>query len=253
MKINLLWLLCLLFPLFAISQSDKQEAVISKFIMELKNGDKEAIAQRVKYPNHFMSFPIPPLQNKEDFIRHYDKFFDDSLLTIIINSDPSTDWAEVGWRGIMLHQGIVWIDENGSLMAINYSTKEQQEYREKALTADKFTLHKRLRNFEYPVKNWETASYRIRIDDIDGKGNYRLTAWNRPKSCLLKPDVIVENGIFELDGNGGNRYYLFVEGNIKYTCYVANLRAANAAPGWFSKTVDDKEKTREDVQIEYPN
>src|SRR5437879_3942031 len=89
---------------FSQAQELKKEyqIPISNFIECVKKDKKEAIAEMIAYPFE-RAYPIPPIKNKQEFIKRYNEIFDNRLITIIINSTPATDWSEVGWRGIMLH------------------------------------------------------------------------------------------------------------------------------------------------------
>ena len=52
--------------------------------------------------------------------------FDDELKKAIDDSKLE-DWDDVGWRGIMLYRGMLWLSEDVKLKATNYYTDKAME------------------------------------------------------------------------------------------------------------------------------
>ena len=111
---------------------------ISKFILEVKNGDKEAIAKRIKFPFK-RDYPIPSVKGKADFVKRYNQIFDKVLIDKITKSDPAKDWSEMGWRGIMLNQGDLWIDTDGKIISINNQSAEELKLKNELIAKQKKT------------------------------------------------------------------------------------------------------------------
>lgn len=99
------------------------------------------------------------------------EIFDKTLIKMVVNSDPTSDWAEVGWRGIMLHNGDIWLDDNGKLMSVNYQSEYEARKRKDIISADKAMLHKSLKVFEDHVFIMETETYLIRVDNLGNDKN----------------------------------------------------------------------------------
>lgn len=156
---------------------------------------------------------------KKEFLNRYNEIFDDSLKQAIINSDIHKDWSNVGWRGFMLHNGLVWIDTDGDLKSINYQSGFEKKEWERLIERQRSKLYPGLRKYQEPVLFMATKKFRIRIDDL-GNGDYRYASWPINKSQAEKPDLVLANGRFEPDGNGGNHEYIFKKGDYTYSCYI---------------------------------
>ena len=211
-------------------QELKREEIqaITNFINYVKEDKKEAIAAIVSYPLK-REYPIPSIKDKQDFVKKYEQIFDSTLIELIITSDPLKDWDKMGWRGIMLGQGEVWIDYDGKIIAINYQSLEERELRKSLLKSDKSKLHSSLAFFKGPVCILETPKTRIRIDEVSDN-NFRYASWPLGKPMSEKPDNILRNGTISISGTGGNHSYLFKYGELLYECYISVLGTSDSAP-----------------------
>ncbi|MEN2486494.1 hypothetical protein AAYQ05_01735 [Flavobacterium sp. B11] len=234
---------------FLIAQDLKPEyqKFISKFILEVKNSDKEAIAKRIKFPFK-REYPIPSVKDKADFIKRYNQIFDKVLIEKITKSDPSKDWSEVGWRGIMLNQGDLWIDTDGRIISINHQTDEELKMKNSLIAAQKKNVNSSISNFKEPIAVLETSKFRIRIDDL-GNNNYRYVSWGIKNKMTDKPDLVIENGIFVADGTGGNHHYEFKKGNFRYECHFIVLGEKDSAPSALIVYQSGKEILSQDAKI----
>ena len=194
----------------------------------MKSGDKEAISKRIKYPLK-RETPIPSVKNKADFIKRYNQIFDAVLIGKITKSNPAKDWSEMGWRGIMLNEGDLWVDTDGKITAINYQSKAEEQLKNSLIANQKKTVNSSLSKFKEPVAILETSKFRIRIDDL-GNNNFRYASWSIKNKMTDKPDLIIENGVFIADGSGGNHHYEFKKGDFRYECHFTVLGEKNSAP-----------------------
>ncbi|MBS7230480.1 hypothetical protein KHA90_05540 [Flavobacterium psychroterrae] len=233
----------------AFSQDLKPEyqKFIKSFIDNVKNGKKEAVASIIKYP-FARDYPIPTIKNKAEFIKRYDQIFDATLKNKIIKSNPAKDWSEVGWRGIMLNQGDIWIDTDGKLMSINYQSQFEKNLKDKLIAGEKGKLNSAIAKFKEPVSILETSKFRIRIDDL-GNNNYRYASWSLKQSMSEKPDLIITNGKFIQDGTGGNHSFEFKKGNYIYTCDIIVLGEKDSPAARLIITQNGKEILNQDAKI----
>jgi hypothetical protein len=105
----------------------EEENAVLLFTERVKTG-KEALSEHIRYPLG-RGNSIPPVNNRQEFLERYDEIFDGALREKILQSNPSEDWRSMGWRGIMLYDGDVWIDYDGTLVAVNdISALEQKKY-----------------------------------------------------------------------------------------------------------------------------
>ncbi|WP_347051375.1 hypothetical protein [Flavobacterium olei] len=194
---------------------------VSKFISDVKSGNKEAISKQINYPLK-RDYPIPSINNKTDFLKRYNEIFDTVLIGKIIKSDPVKDWSEMGWRGIMLNQGDLWMDTDGKITAVNYQSVVEKKKKNSLIASQKKAVNSKIATFKEPVAVLETSKFRIRIDDL-GNNNYRYASWSVKKKMTEAPDLIIEKGVFTADGTGGNHHYKFKKGNFRYECHFIVL------------------------------
>lgn len=242
----------ILIALFAHNASGQDlkpeyQKFIKAFIDNVKSGKKEAVANTIKYP-FSRDYPIPSIKNKAEFIKRYDQIFDVTLKNKIIKSNPAKDWSEVGWRGIMLNQGDIWIDTDGRLISINYQSQYEKELKDKLISNEKGKLNSALANFKEPVCVLETSKFRVRIDDL-GDNNYRYASWSIKQSMSEKPDLIITNGKWIQDGTGGNHSFEFKKGNYTYECFIIVMGEKDAPPARLVITQNNKEILNQEAKI----
>lgn len=220
---------------------------VKNFIDNVKNDKKEAVAEVIKYPLKREN-PIPSIKNKAEFIKRYDEIFDTQLKTEISKSNPVKDWSEVGWRGIMLNQGTLWMDSDGKVFSINYQSKVENDLKNKLIASEKNKLHPSIAKFKAPEVILETSKFRVRIDDL-GNENYRYASWSVKQSMNEKPDLIITNGKWFQDGTGGNHHYDFKKGNFLYQCFITVLGTKDSAPANLVIYQNGKEILSQDAKI----
>lgn len=202
---------------------------VKRFIKAVESKDRTIIADLVAYPLH-REVPLPRIDTPKQFLQHFDEVFDEQLLDAISLSSVTDNWVEVGWRGIMFNNGMLWLDANGKILAINYRTEKGKSERARLITLEKIHLHNSLQQFLEPVLEWKTRDYRIRIDRT-GKTQYRYAAWPIQRRVSEKPDLILDNGELLFDGSGGNHHYDFKKGDYLYRCSVNMIGPDDMPPG----------------------
>ena len=227
--------------------SVKNQKTVQNFIETIKTKNKEKISKIVSYPLK-REYPISEIKNKNELLKRFDEIFDDKLMSLIVKSKIKTDWSEMGWRGIMLLDGEVWLNSTGELIAVNYQSQFEKKKKEELITILKNSLHESLRNFKRPVCVLETSKYRIRIDDM-GNQKFRYASWKLQAKLNEKPDVVFENGVEELDGNGGNCSYIFKSGDYTYECGIVEMGEDDAPPAYLTVTKGAKEILSQNAKI----
>lgn len=213
---------------YAQELDKKYRKTVSDFIVAVKNNDKEKIAKNVSYPFK-RQYPLPDIKNASEFVKRYDEIFDQQFSNKIINSKIATNWSEMGWRGIMLFNGILWLQPDGRLTAVGYQSKTERDKRAQLIKIDKAQLYPGLRNYQEPVCIMETSTYLIRIDEL-GDSNYRYASWKKNSKMSTKPDLVLTKGQYTPDGSGGNHYYTFKNGDYSFECYVIYLGRKDDPP-----------------------
>jgi len=224
----------------------KFQPLVTAFINCIKNKQVEKLSTKINYPLN-RAYPIPPIKNKAEFLKRYKEVFDDELSQKISSSKPLTDWDDVGWRGIMLLNGDVWLDYDGKLLTVTDKSAFEAKERARLIALEKTTLHPSINDFANPVLIFETAKYRIRIDDL-GKMRYRYTSWPIKNKMSDKPALIIKNGNWTPEGSGGNHNYQFKSGDYLYTCYITVMGEKGAAPATLVITRSGKEILSQDAK-----
>ncbi|GAB0112126.1 hypothetical protein [Pseudoalteromonas distincta] len=242
---RILLCLSLLFTsnIFALEQ--KYHESVLPVIAAFKAHDKTAIAALIRYPLK-RQYPLPDIKNEAEFISRFDEVFDDELTAVIASSNIKTDWEKVGWRGIMLNNGVMWVDTDGKIIGINSGTSKEQALAKSLIEQGKQSLHASINIFEKPVLDWKTANYHIRVDDL-GDHNYRYAVWNIDKRAKDKPDMVLFNGDVTVSGTGGNHHYTFKNGRYSYILHVTIIGCDTSPPGWLEVYKDDERLLFEDV------
>lgn len=223
------------------------QILVSNFIDCIKADNKEKVADLATFPFK-REYPIPSIKNKQEFIRRYNEIFDDSLKQIIIKSNPARNWADMGWRGIMLNQGDVWLDFDGSLSWINYQSKFEKTLLNELIAKDKNSIYPSLSKFYLPICILETSKFRIRIDDL-GNDRIRYTSWPIKKPMSSKPDLVLDNGQYIPDGTGGNHSYQFKNGDYIYECFISVMGEEDAPPAVLTIFKGNKEILNQNATI----
>ena len=221
---------------FALDQ--KYHESVLPVIAAFKAHDKTAIAAHIRYPLK-RQYPLPDIKNEAEFITRFDEVFDEELVAVIASSNIDTDWDKVGWRGIMLNNGVMWVDTDGKVIAVNTQNTTEQAHAEKLIVQDKQSLHSSIKTFQKPILDWDTAKYRVRVDDL-GDGNFRYASWSIDKSPSDKPDIVLINGDITFEGSGGNHHYTFKNGRYSYVLQVTVIGCDTSPPGWLEVYKDDK-------------
>lgn len=233
----------------AIGQNSelKKEQIqsIQKLINTFKTKDKTKIADLIYYPLS-REYPLKDVKDKNDFIQRFDEIFDKEFIDHVAKSKIE-DWSEVGWRGIMLDNGTIWIEDDGKIVTINYQSPKEKQLLINAIQTDKNQLPKSLQNFEKPLYLIFTKNYKIRIDET-AEDIYRYVAW-KIKNQKSEPDVIIENGVLEYQGSGGNHTITFKNNGYTYIVSINEIGAEGDPDATLEVLNQEKTILTEDGEI----
>ncbi|WP_316764703.1 hypothetical protein [Pedobacter aquatilis] len=238
---KILFVLFLLINFKTVSaQLDKKyESVVLEFIDNVKNQNREKLATKIKFPLK-RDYPIPSIKNKQEFLKRYNEVFDNDLSKKITVSIIPTDWHDVGWRGIMLLNGAIWLNDDGILITVNHQSEFEKKEKARLIALEKQTLHSSIKTFKQPILIFETSNFRIRIDDL-GDSNYRYISWSVKNKMSEKPSLIIKNGNWNSEGSGGNHNYEFKNGDYLYTCYINVIGETQSPPAMLTISKGRKE------------
>lgn len=205
-------------------------SIVNRFIEAVREGDETRLAEIIDFPLR-RRYPLPYLSRSE-FIARYDEILDDEFTRIIVSSNEN-DCGRIGWRGLQLHRGLVWFDEEGHVRTLNYESEFEKGERIRLIDLERSELHESLRKYNAPVLEWETCTYRIRIDskvNDDYSLRYRYASWKVDRLHNSEPDIIIDNGSRNWDGSGGNHDYYFERGEYKYFLDVEVIGRSSSLP-----------------------
>jgi len=245
MKYKVLILLLLIFNLsLAQNDLDKTEIEnIQKLIKLFKSKNADEISKIVNYPLS-REYPIPDIKNETDFKKRFNQIFDEKIINQISNSKID-QWSEVGWRGIMLDRGDLWIDADGKITALNYQSRFETNQKNDIISNEKKNLFFSLKQYKSPVYKFTTKNYLIRIDELSN-GKYRYASWKLGKKESTKPDLILNNGEIRMEGSGGNHSIIFKKGEFVYTIYRGIIGEKDAPEIDITVEQNDKVILRQD-------
>jgi len=240
-----------LFLIFKLSSAQElkteYQKVVKTFVECIKNNNTNKLQTLITYPLR-REYPLSDVKDQYEFQKRYNEIFDEKLKKIIIESVIKSDWYAVGCKGIMLNSGTLWLDCNGRLIAVNYHSDLELSKRTEMVKNDKNSIHESIKYFEEPILIMETEKFRIRIDKLNN-GKYRYVSWSIKSKMSEKPDLIIKNGRWIPEGNGGNHRYEFDNGNYKYECSIIILGANNTPPAHVIVYKNDDEILNEPAQI----
>ena len=177
-----------------------------------------------------ISFPLPrryplPSISRDEFIDRYEEIFDREFVRIIV-STGNGECGRTERRGLQLHDGLVWFSEDGSVGRVNYESEFEERERHRLIEMERLELHASLRSYREPVLEWETCSFRIRVDRLDG--GYRYAAWRVDRLHDSEPDLVIANGTDNAEGTLGDHGFYFANGAYKYILFVDTASTVSA-------------------------
>lgn len=190
---------------------------INNVIAFFKEKNIDKISSIISFPL-YRQYPIPPIKTKKEFKQRFSEVFDQVLIEKITNSKIE-QWSEVGRRGIMLDNGVLWMaNSDGIITTVNYQSDFEKTLRKDLIAKQKENIHNSLKTFESPTYKIKTKNYLIRIDELTNY-KYRYSSWKIDEVESSKPDIIVNEGEIEYLGSGGNSVITFSIGDYTYKIY----------------------------------
>jgi len=209
-----------------LSQDDIE--LVKDFVNCIKGDLRGKIASEAHFPIR-RQYPIPPVIDSVDFLNRFSEIFDKTLLDQIKGSKIPDDWSHVGWRGIMLHNGVLWLEDGGGLKAVNYQSKFETTIRNSLIEKDRSALHSTMRDYSEPICIVETEAYRIRVDKFKD-GTFRYLSWKKNSDVGSIPNLQISGGTLTFDGSGGNHRYIFATGDFRYEIEVLVIASDDDPP-----------------------
>lgn len=225
-----------------------QRTVVEAFIKAVKSKNYcDEVSVQISYPLK-RQYPLRSIFDEKQFKYECEIILDAKLRDLIIKSTYK-DWSAVGWRGIMFGNGLVWLDYDGMLIAVNYQSAAEKSKREKLIHQIKKQRHPSINSFEEPVVNMSTSKHIITIDDI-GNDGYRYASWPLGSKISDKPALVITGGQKVIEGSGGNHTYVFKNGDYRYECQIEIIGEIDSPLAYLVIYLRDKEIVREPAIFE---
>lgn len=218
-----------------LSAEEKQQ--VAKIIQLFKAKNVNAISKQIQYPFQ-REAPLPHVKNATEMKTRFNEIFDKKLMNSITQSKYD-QWSSMGWRGVMLDDGTVWLNGD-KISAVNYSSQAEQKHQQRLLAQQKVKLHSSIQQFKAPELLFKTSKYLVRIDLLDNN-KYRYASWKLGQSQSNKPDLILNNGQVTMDGSGGNHHFEFKNGVYHYVVDRNIIGSDEAAEVVLTVTQKNKE------------
>ncbi len=204
----------------AFAVEEEHVAKVQNVIEAFKSRNTASIAKLVSYPLYAKT-NRPSINNEREFIARFHEIFNQNLLNSIVSSDARKDWNTVGWRGIMLFGGDLWLDHDGNIFSVKQDSvyasnnKNLQKKTQIVSRGRRSALHRSVNNYAQSILEWKTNNYYIRVDEMKN-GRLRYASWPVNTSTTVKPDIVLSNGRLEVDKTGRNHRYVFNNGSFNY-------------------------------------
>lgn len=213
---------------FPYSDTDENITESVQILVDAVLSDEATrLSDLILYPLR-REYPLSYIENSSDFIQHYDEIFGAKAKEILSKIDPVKDWSIVGWRGAMIHHGMIWLTEPGiydrsKIFAINHMSEKGRALFKKLKDDDRNKLHPSLGEYIKPIYECKTRNYLIRIDkckipsekSVGGYTyNYRYASWSLPKTKSDQPDLVLF-GTGPM-GSYERGYYIFTNNEFRY-------------------------------------
>ena len=210
--------LLVVLPVAAWTADDQQVNVanVKRIIAAFAASDVERIATCIEYPLT-RAYPIPKIKTPAEFKARFAEVFAPTIVRQIAAS-RSDDWTQVGWRGVMFDNGMIWLgNDEQKIAAIHYVSPAEARIRAELIEVARRELHPSLQKFTAPVLEWTTAHYHVRVDACGGE-EYRYAAWKRGQKTTDQPEIVLRKGKRDIQGSMGTTSYVFVHGDYRYVC-----------------------------------
>jgi len=203
--------------------SNSCQASIDTFIVKrftqiiklIESDNAKELSKLVDYPLKRIN-PLPDIKNAKDFISYYPTLFDNSFKKLLKQYNDSVILEHNDSYGLVggAFTGEIWINKDGKISALNYSSKEEQKNKQILVEKIKKEIYPTVNTWNENVIVAKSEKLLIRIDRTD-KG-LRYVCWGKGKIMKDSPDIVLFNGTEEAQGTMGGWTWTFKNGDWTY-------------------------------------
>lgn len=203
--------------LTSFAQDPKEGYAMGKKILNLINQNKASeLAELVNYPLQRPS-PIPDINNEKEFLAYFPTLFDAKFKKMIPKFSQKEVFVRDGMFATLgdVFAGEIWFDESG-IYSVNYNSDKEMALEKMLNDKTKSIIYASLKEFESNILILKSKNLELRIDfTLDGK--YRYASWSKGKPISQKPDLVINDGIMDIQGSIGAPSWIFENKNWTYT------------------------------------
>lgn len=195
-----------------------QHAQVLAFIELVEQNKLDELSSMIEYPLKRES-PLADITTAVEFVDYPYELFDEEIKTQLQKYLDEPDIIDRtmsnGKFGIL--NGLIWFWDGGSVAALNYTSKKEQDYIKLRDVEIRALLHPSVQSFEKNYYIGQTEKFTFRIDWLDDTyENLRYASWSNKWNMSQQPDIIIENGIMEKQGTIGGYTTSFENGEYSY-------------------------------------
>ena len=183
----------------SVTEADLDASPLARLAKAIEDGDAAMVARHVNYPLKRQE-PLPPIRDEKEFVERFPILFDDAFRARMRNGSFTNDWAEVGWRGTMFDNGMLWVDGTfetcGDICGVHYQSAAEKQWRNSLVEEERKTLHPSLAELCNPVCYFVTEDGKTvgRVDSLDEENqmifHVRIALFDTPIRPGAKPVAI---------------------------------------------------------------
>ncbi|MEO6882722.1 MAG: hypothetical protein ABI199_01720 [Bacteroidia bacterium] len=160
----------------------------------IESNNVQELSKFVDYPLKREN-PLPDIKNAADFISDYPILIDSLFKKLLNQYNDSDIFEHNGYYGFIegKFSGAIWLDEDGNIVTINYSSKAEQKAKQLLIEKIKKEMYPTVNKWNENVLVAKSEKLLIRIDQTD-KG-VRYVCWSKAKTMKDAPDIILNNGV----------------------------------------------------------
>jgi hypothetical protein len=202
----------LIFSVAGFPQQPRDGQKYFKRIFDLVRLDSVAeLASLVHYPLKRPN-PVPDIRSADEFIRYYPTLFDSAFRELLAHCDTSKIWGN--WQGFTIFDGKMWIDDEGSIIEVHYSSPKEKVLRDSLTSAIQRKTHPSVNRWDENIYVLDAKRFLLRVDRTGTEVRY--ASWKKGKAFSDKPDLVLTNGTWKPQGSAGGITYFFRSGMWQY-------------------------------------
>ena len=143
----------------------------------IKNDKANELSRLIEYPLRREN-PLPNILTAKQFIAYYPTMFDAAFQKKLKMLNDSDIFEREGSYGLVggIFDGDIWMDENGKVAAVNYSSQKEQSLQNDLIKSIQSQMYPTVNSWTDNILVCRSKNLLIRIDDT--KSGTRYVSWS---------------------------------------------------------------------------